>query len=102
MKTLQEIAQVRSRDPARIGMQLRLNLAEIVLEEMDRRGWNQKQLAEACGMKPAFIHRIIHSNSNCTFDVAGRIFFALGIKPQLSVHAHIVRRVKPVHERTRQ
>ncbi|NJL30877.1 MAG: hypothetical protein HC898_04190 [Phycisphaerales bacterium] len=59
MKTLREIANNYETRPESAGLELRLNLAEIVLVEMDRRGWNQKQLAEACGMKPAFIHRII-------------------------------------------
>jgi hypothetical protein len=38
-------------------------------------------------MKASFINRVVHSSSNCTFDVAGRILFALGIRGKLTAVA---------------
>ena len=72
----------RSKPESR-GYDLRLSLAEIVLRQLRTKGWTQKQLADAAGMKPSFLTRIIHGSSNCTFDVAGRILFALGVHAEL-------------------
>lgn len=71
------------RDPASAGYDLRLDLAEIILRHLDGKNWTQKKLAEAAGMKSPFITRITHAAQNCTFDVAGRLLFALGIKAKL-------------------
>ncbi len=71
------------------GYELRLSLADVMLRGLRARGWSQKQLADAAQMKASFINRIIHGDSNCTFDVAGRLLFALGI------HVHFVEKAKP-------
>ena len=62
---------------------LRLDLSEIVLRHLDGKHWTQNQLAKAAGMRPQVLTRIIHAASNCTFETAGRILFALGIKARL-------------------
>jgi transcriptional regulator with XRE-family HTH domain len=69
------------------GHQLRLDLADLVIAKLREKGWTQKQLADATGMKESFVTRIIHSNSNCTFGVAGRILFALDVKATLTTKA---------------
>ncbi len=71
------------RQPQSAGFDLRFDLSKIVLREIARKGWTQKQLAEAAGMKESFITRIVHGATNCTFEVAGRILFALHIKAKL-------------------
>jgi len=50
---------------------------------VDGRKLTQKQLAEMADLKESFITRIVHADSNCTFDVAGRILQALGVKAKL-------------------
>lgn len=69
--------------PESRGFDLRLDLADIILRHLDGKRWTQKRLAEAAGMKPSFLTRVIHASNNCTFDVAGRILFALGVQAKL-------------------
>jgi len=70
--------------PESAGYDLRLSFAELLLRRLDELGWSQKQLAEASGMKAPQLSRIIHSDQNCTFDVAGRLLFALGLRARIS------------------
>jgi plasmid maintenance system antidote protein VapI len=65
------------------GFELRMDLAEIIIQNLDHKGWTQKQLADAAGMKEPMITRLVHSAANCTFDVAGRVLFALGVSAKL-------------------
>jgi plasmid maintenance system antidote protein VapI len=65
------------------GFDLRLDLADIILRHLNKNGITQKKLAELAGMKEPMITRLIHAATNCTFDSAGRILFALGIKGRL-------------------
>lgn len=67
-----------SDDPRSAGYALRLDLAALVIRAMKRRGWSQQKLADEAGMKPAFVCRIVNAESNCTFETAGRLLFALG------------------------
>jgi plasmid maintenance system antidote protein VapI len=65
------------------GYDLRLDLADIILQHLAEKKWTQASLARAAGMKPSFLTRIIHGSQNFTADVAGRILFALGAKAKL-------------------
>lgn len=67
-------------NPQSVGYLWRLNLSDILLDRINDQGCTQKQLADKAGMKQPFVSRIINSDSNCTFDVAGRLLFALGIR----------------------
>jgi transcriptional regulator with XRE-family HTH domain len=69
--------------PQNAGYDLRLDLADIILRHVDGIHLTQAQLARSAGMKPSFVNRLVHADSNATFDVAGRIFTALGIKAAL-------------------
>ena len=69
--------------PASRGYDLRLSLADIVLERLDELGWTQRRLAEEAGMRESFLSRVIHADSNWTCDVAGRLLFALGARAEL-------------------
>ena len=71
------------RSPEIYGLELRLNLAQIILRELRRRGWTQRDLAERSGLKESYISRVLHSDANCTFDSVGRILFSLGIRATL-------------------
>lgn len=66
------------------GHDLRLDLADLVLAEMNRHKWTQTTLAKRAGVKPSFVNRIIHAGANCTFDSAAKLLFALGVKPRLA------------------
>src|SRR5579862_5872761 len=70
-------------EPESVGYDLRLDLSTIVSQHLAEKGWTQTRLAKAAGMKPSFLTRIIHGTNNCTFEVAGRIIFALGIRAKL-------------------
>jgi plasmid maintenance system antidote protein VapI len=71
--------------PESTGFDLRLDLSEIILRHLCEHGMTQKEVAARSGMKESFITRLIHSEANCTFDTAGRILHALGIRAKLVV-----------------
>lgn len=67
-------------DPQSVGFQFRLDLSTLLCELLDENDWTQKQLAEAAGMKEAVVSRIVNADSNCKFETAGRLLFALGVR----------------------
>lgn len=69
---------------AGLSYDLRADLAGIILRHLDGKKWTQKKLADAAGMKPSFLTRIIHHEQNCTFDVTARILHALGVRASLA------------------
>jgi len=69
--------------PESRGYDLRLSLADLVLERLSELGWTQRRLAEEAGMRESFVSRVIHADSNWTCDVAGRILFALEVRAEL-------------------
>ena len=83
-RDLLTILEEFEKSPESFGYDLRLDLADLVIRLLRQKGWTQKQLAKAARMKESFITRIIHSASNCTFDVAGRLMFALGVRAKLA------------------
>jgi transcriptional regulator with XRE-family HTH domain len=86
MASTQDILRVLDeykRKPESYGLKLRLNLAELVIQQLNSNGWSQRDLAQKTGLKEAYISRILHSDANCTFESAGKILFALGIKVAL-------------------
>ena len=80
---LQALEEYEKTCPASVGVGLRLDLAEIVLRNLRRKGWSQRTLARETGLKESYISRVLHSNANCTFETAGNLLFALGIRAQL-------------------
>jgi plasmid maintenance system antidote protein VapI len=62
---------------------LRMDLADILLRHLDGKSWTQNKLAQAAGVKPPFLTRVIHSAQNCTFETAATLAYALGVKLQL-------------------
>jgi plasmid maintenance system antidote protein VapI len=62
---------------------LRLDLSEIILRHLSEKGWTQRRLAAATGMKPSFVTRLIHSSNNWNCRTAARICHALGVRPKL-------------------
>jgi transcriptional regulator with XRE-family HTH domain len=84
VQDLRDMLDEFDRTPAASGYELRLGLATIVLGRLDALGWTQKRLADATGMKESFVSRVIHGDQNCTFDVAGRLLFALGVRARLA------------------
>ncbi len=66
--------------PQSIGYLWRLDLSRILIERMEEKRWTQKQLADETEMQQPFVSRIMNADSNCTFDVAGRLLFALGFR----------------------
>lgn len=78
-RDLLAILDASKRKPQSAGYRLRLQLADLLLRQLRAKGWTQKQLAKAARMKESFITRVIHAESNCTFDVAGRLLFAAGV-----------------------
>ncbi len=79
---LNDLKELRTK-PESIGYELRHDLARIILEKLDGKKRTQANLADACRMKPSFLRRVIHFSQNCTFEVAGRIHFALGDRGRL-------------------
>ena len=81
---LEILADFRQR-PESQGVQLRLNLAELLIRQLRAKGWTQRQLADTAVLKESYVSRVFHSDANCTFETAGRLLFALGIKAELAV-----------------
>lgn len=77
------LAEYDRTNPESVGVELRLHLSEIVLRHLRRDDWSQCKLAEKTGLKESFISRVLHSNANCTFETAGRLLFALGIRARI-------------------
>lgn len=70
-------------EPRKNGFDLRDDLSVIIVEQCAKHNWTQKELAKKAGMRESYISRLIHSNANCTFDVAGRVLHALGLDATL-------------------
>ena len=68
---------------ASVGLELRLSLAELILRHLSSKNWTQRQLAEKTRLKESYISRVLHSNSNCTLDTAGKLLFALDVRARL-------------------
>ena len=86
MATTQDLLKVLEdfdKKPESQGYRLRLDLSAIVLRHLSEKGWTQQQLADAAGVKPPYVTRIIHGATNCTFESAGNVLFALGVKVKL-------------------
>ena len=79
LKDLEEF----DRTPEGWSCDLRLDLADIIIRHLAEKSWTQAKLAEAAGMKQPALTRILHSDANCTFETAGRVLFALGVKGKL-------------------
>ncbi len=79
------LADIKAFDetPESVGLDLRLDLSGIVLEHLRRNGWTQAELARSASMKESQLSRLVHASGNVTFDVAGRIAHALGIRLKL-------------------
>lgn len=65
------------------GMELRLSLSELILKNLKRKGWTQRELADAAQVKESLISRLVHADSNCTLDTAAKVLFALGVRVSL-------------------
>ena len=70
--------------PESWGLELRLNLAEMIISALRRRGWRQGDLARKASMKESFISRVLHSNANCTLDTVGKLIHALGVNAHIT------------------
>ena len=88
MTTARDILRILDeyeRKPESYGVKLRLNLAELVIQQLNVTGWSMRQLAETSGVSEAYISRILHSDANCSFDTVGKILFALGVRARLQI-----------------
>ncbi|MCW5766709.1 MAG: helix-turn-helix transcriptional regulator [Phycisphaeraceae bacterium] len=79
------LVQDADAQPDAAGIDLRLDLAHAIVRRLDALGWSQNELAQRCGLKPSFISRLIHSDSNCSFSTAARVLSALGVRPRLTI-----------------
>lgn len=68
-------------DPQSVGFHWRLNLSTLLCELLeDKKDWTQKRLAKEAEMSEQVVSRILNADSNCKFETAGRLLFALGIR----------------------
>ncbi len=98
MATVRDILAILDeyeKDPESYGIQLRLNLAEIVIRQLDARGWTQRDLAERAGLKEPYVSRVIHSDANCTLESAGRLLHALGVEAALKETENVEMTTEP-------
>lgn len=83
--TIHEALDEYKQTPESYGLELRLNLAEIVLAYLKRTGISRYQLASRAGMDSGRLNRVIQANANCTLDIVGRLVEAMGLKSRLVV-----------------
>jgi len=81
---LRALEEYERTEPKSRGLELRLNLAEIVIRHLRQKGWTQRELALRISRKESYISRIVHSDANCTLDTVGRLLFALGVHARLA------------------
>ena len=65
------------------GYSLRLDLSEIILRHLNTIDMTQANLAEKAKTSQKMVTHIVHAASNCTFETAARLLFALGVKAKL-------------------
>ena len=97
-KNLLMLLTEAEQQPSSAGLDLRLALSKLVLAALRRKGWSQKQLADAAGMKQSFVTRVVHADQNCTFEVAGRMLTALGVNATLVSNEESSRDTRPKHQ----
>ena len=62
---------------------LRSGLAYAMLVGLKDKGWTHQQLGEAVDLDPTIINLLTHNRVDCSFEMAGRILFALGVSARL-------------------
>ena len=62
---------------------LKLDLADLVLQGLDRNGISQRELAKRARVSESKISKIVHSDWNWTAKTAAKLLRALGIKATL-------------------
>jgi transcriptional regulator with XRE-family HTH domain len=67
-----------------VELDLRLDVASIIIQAMKIAGKTQRQLAVDAGMSPATLSRILHSNQNLRLDTIAKILHALGVKGRIA------------------
>ena len=80
-----DILSELEKTPESVGLGLRLDLSQIIHQHLADKKISQKKFATMCGMKPPLLARVMYSNANCTFDTAGRILYAMGVRGKLRV-----------------
>lgn len=78
------IAELES-EPCSAGLGLRLDLSQIIHCHLSETGLTQNEFSKKCGMRSQELNRIIHSRTNVTFETAGNILFAMGLRGKISV-----------------
>jgi transcriptional regulator with XRE-family HTH domain len=67
------------------GLALRMSFSDLVTTTLLKKEWTQRKLGKKASMKDSFISRILTSSSDYTFDTAGAILHALGVRAKLVV-----------------
>lgn len=86
MVTIRELNRILNRftdSPEGVEYELRMNLAEIIIQNLKRHGWTQRKLADEAGKAESVITRIVHGQQNCSFHTVGEILYALGARASL-------------------
>jgi predicted transcriptional regulator len=60
-----------------------IDLAGILGEGMDELGWTQEKLSRESGVPEIRIYNLMNGTQDCTFGVATKLLFALGIKTRI-------------------
>ena len=79
LQTIEDFKQT----PESRGLDLRLDLAEILIRNLKEKNWSQRELSNAASMLEPQVSRILHGSANCTLDTIGRLMFALDIHSKL-------------------
>lgn len=73
-----------NKSPEGHALDLRLNLADLIIAKLKEKGWTQSQLAQKTKWKDSFISRLVHADENFTTETEARVLHALGIEPALT------------------
>ncbi len=69
------------------GEEFRVNLQGEIHRLMQERGVSVKQLAKMIGVKPSRIKRIFADDCNVRPNLLGRVFYALGVVPKITLQS---------------
>ena len=75
------------KSPVGFGTKLRLDFAQIIWGNLERKNWSQRRLAKEVRLPDSVISNLIHGNKNCTLDTVGKVIHALGTEATLQERA---------------
>lgn len=79
---LADLAEYEKTAPS-YALELRLSFGELIMDQLTKREWTQRRLAEAAGFRESYVSRVLSGDANFTTESAARLLHALGIRAEV-------------------